>query len=116
MRREIEKAMGINGDSLALFKSDCINQAIEVVDMIRNTRDTEEVADKGPEAIKEYLDKLNAKLEMLSKETRNDMLKCKRVLLTVMITLNVNHRNMVKDIYARVVEIGKNGFNELWLQ
>ena len=113
---EVIKAMNVEGGSMELFNSGCIYQAVEVVDSIRNTRDAEQAGEKGADALKEYLDKLNVKLDMLSKETRNEMKDGKRKALNSLITLNVNHRNLIKDIHARVVEIGQMGFSEIWNQ
>jgi hypothetical protein len=115
VKNEIDKAMNVEGGSIELLNSGCIYQAVEVVDLIRNTRDTEAAGEKGADALKEYLDKLNAKLDMLSKETLKEMTDGKRKGLASLITLNVNHRNLVKDILARVVEIGQMGFSEIWL-
>ena len=66
VRREIVRAMKVEGGSLELFSSNCINQAVEVVELIRNTRDTEEASKNGLDGLKSYLDQLNAKLTMFS--------------------------------------------------
>lgn len=116
MSEEIIKAMNVAGGTLELLDSGCIYQAVEVVDLIRNTKETEEVGQKGADALKEYLDRLNDKLEKLSLESRKDMKEWRRKAISALITLNVNHRNIVKDIHARVVEIGQIGFQEIWQQ
>lgn len=70
VRREIEGAMKVEG--MALFNSDFINQAIETVDKIANTRATEQAMKDGAEALHKYSASLNSKVDLLSQEAAKE--------------------------------------------
>lgn len=91
VRREIEKAMQIEGGTMDVFNSDCINQAIEVNEMIRNTREMEAAIDGGEEGVKAYLEQMKAKLDMLSTQSRKDHGPVRGQMLDNLICLNVHH-------------------------
>jgi len=118
VRREIEKAVKMEGSVLDLVYSDCIYQAIEVADCIRNTSETEEARNGGLDSLKAYLEKLNAKLEILSLEQKKELSPTKRRYIFGLLTLNVSHRNFVKDnLIAEAEKFGfPLGFDQEWSQ
>lgn len=86
VRSHMEKAVAIDGDVLALLHSDCINQAVQVADLIRNTAAVEkliqDVKDKNKEGkeaqlplLNDYTKSIEVKLEALSLESKKDLSK-----------------------------------------
>jgi len=106
VRSNMERAVAIEGDVLALFNSDCINQAIEVVDMIRNTKAMESMIkdnfSASPEdkhkALKDCEKRIEAKLDVLSLEMNKDLSDFKRVCLGNLIASNVGQLNYVRHV------------------
>lgn len=89
--------MKFEGGILELIASGSIFQAIELVDLTRNTSDTEAAIKNGFDGLESYLDQMNAKLENLSKEMLKEHTLMHKKMLKALLTLNVCHRNYVRD-------------------